>query len=102
MKGTNMSVDAETIIAQFDRDRLTLDENETTLSTIGTERNLWRGWTNDPVWVRRWIKAGAQLVEYDKWGASFNLTSEQVRFFNPMSEEQREKMRALATKRFAE
>lgn len=86
--------DIERIIAQLKRDNLTLDENETTFTQTGDNRGVWRVFTNDLVWIRRLHARGARLVRYDQWGVAFDLDDNQVRIFQPLTDEQRQRMAA--------
>ncbi len=86
--------DIERIISHMNRDNLTLDENETTFTQTGDNRGVWRVFTNDLVWIRRLHARGARLVRYDQWGVAFDLDDNQVRIFQPLTDEQRQRMAA--------
>jgi hypothetical protein len=92
--------DIEAIISQMDRTNLALDENETTFNQTADNRNVWRVWTNDPVWIRRLAKRGAHLVKWDVWGVGFDLDDGQVVIRNPLSEEERQRLSEQARSNF--
>jgi len=88
--------DIERIISRMNRDSLALDENETTFTQTGDDRGVWHVFTNDLVWIRRLHQKGARLVRADEWGVAFDLDDNQVRLFQPLTEEQRQKMAETA------
>jgi len=89
-------VDIEQIISRLNRENLPLDERETTFTQTGDDRSMWRVFSNDDVWIRRLYRKGARIAKWDVWGVYFDLDDNQVRIFQPLTEEQRQKMAANA------
>lgn len=90
--------DIEQIISRMKRDGLTLDEIETTFVQTGDDRKTWRVYSNDPVWIRRLHAKGARIAKWDAWGAYFDMDDNQIRIFQPISDEQRQKMAETAAR----
>lgn len=86
--------DIEQIIGQLSRENLPLDERETTFTQTADDRRVWRVFSNDDVWIRRLYRKGARIVKWDAWGVYFDMDDNQVRIFQPITDEQRQKMAA--------
>lgn len=84
----------EHIVQQLSKDRLALDERETTFTQTADNRHIWHVFSNDEVWIRRLMSKGAELLKYDEYGATFRLEGNQVRIFQPLTDEQRRRMAA--------
>lgn len=71
--------------------KVSLEEMETHLNMTADDRGLWHGFSNDPVWQRRWEDAGAIIVKISPDGKSkwYTMTSRQVKFRREMTEEKR-------------
>lgn len=87
-------MDIEQIISRLKREGLPLDERETTITQTGDDRSVWRVFSSDDVWIRRLHAKGARIVKWDAWGVYFDLDDNQVRIFQPITAEQRQRMAA--------
>lgn len=79
--------------------KLTREEQETHVSQTAQERinGVWRVDTDDPVTQRRMEKIGARLIGDYSWGGKrYELDGNQVRFYQPITDAQRESGRRLA------
>lgn len=93
-----VTVDIEQVISGLQTEGLAMDERETTFTQTGDDRGVWHVFTNDLVWIRRLHQKGARLVRADEWGVAFDLDDNQVRLFQPLTEEQRQKMAETAAR----
>lgn len=79
--------------------KLTREEQETHVSQTAQERiaGVWHVDTDDPVTIRKMEKIGARHVGDYSWGGKrYELDGNQVRFFQPITDAQRERGKQLA------
>ena len=75
---------------------LTNEERETHMNMSANDRTTWEVYTDDPIMDRKLRKCRAVFLEGDDRGRLYRLDRNQVRFFKPVTEEQRARGRALA------
>lgn len=81
------------------RNDLTNEERETHLNMSAGDRATWEVYTDDPVMDREIRKKGGVFVEGDDRGRLYTMERNQVRFFRPITDEQRQRSREQAEAR---